>query len=97
MAEITLHVLIYEEEDGSYWAKVQELPGCFASGFTLDELREALFEAIQLWLPDGFKLGEPQWSEPQEVPPNRRFDPRREGDKKERKGRRPSRRMKVCV
>ena len=29
-----------------------ELPGCFASGATLDELREALAEAIGLYLWD---------------------------------------------
>ena len=36
-------------EDGTYWAEVVELPGCFASGLTLDELREALEEAIVLF------------------------------------------------
>lgn len=36
------------EEAGSYWAEVVELPGCFASGETLDELHEALSEAVRL-------------------------------------------------
>jgi predicted RNase H-like HicB family nuclease len=36
------------EEGGSYWAEVVELPGCFASGATLDELRDALEEAVML-------------------------------------------------
>ncbi len=31
-------------ENGSYWADVLELPGCFASGNTLDELFESLRE-----------------------------------------------------
>jgi predicted RNase H-like HicB family nuclease len=61
VAKITFHVNIHEEPDGSYWADVQELPGCFASGFNLDELKEALAEAMQLWLPDGIELGKPQW------------------------------------
>ncbi len=39
-------------EDGSYWAEVVELPGCFASGETLDELTEALSEAISLYMHD---------------------------------------------
>ena len=39
-------------EDGSYWAEIAELPGCFASGDTLDELAEALQEAIVLYLAD---------------------------------------------
>jgi predicted RNase H-like HicB family nuclease len=43
--ELTVRV---HEEDGSYWAEVVELPGCFASGETLDELRMALGEAIRL-------------------------------------------------
>lgn len=37
-------------EDGSYWADVSELPGCFASGDSLDELIEALLEGVQLYL-----------------------------------------------
>lgn len=35
-------------EEGAYWAHVRELPGCFASGHTLDELMEVLEEAIGL-------------------------------------------------
>ena len=37
-------------EDGAYWAEVSELPGCFASGATLDELTDALREAIRMYL-----------------------------------------------
>jgi predicted RNase H-like HicB family nuclease len=43
--ELTVRV---HEEEGSYWAEVLELPGCFASGDSLDQLREALDEAIRL-------------------------------------------------
>ena len=43
--ELTVRV---HEEGGSYWAEVVELPGCFASGETLDELRAALDEAVRL-------------------------------------------------
>ena len=39
---------VHSEEDGSLWAEVVELPGCFASGDTLDELWEALQEAVAL-------------------------------------------------
>jgi predicted RNase H-like HicB family nuclease len=45
-------------EDGSYWAEVRELPGCFASGDTLDELRDALSEAISLYLHDDPEAGQ---------------------------------------
>ncbi|MBK5219559.1 MAG: type II toxin-antitoxin system HicB family antitoxin [Thermoleophilia bacterium] len=37
-------------EDGSYWADVPELPGCFAAGDTLDELFSSLKEGIGLYL-----------------------------------------------
>ena len=43
--ELTARV---HQEDGSYWAEVVELPGCFASGETLDELRVAVDEAVRL-------------------------------------------------
>jgi predicted RNase H-like HicB family nuclease len=43
--------VIVHQEDGSYWGEVPELPGCFASGATLDELREAVEEAIALCRP----------------------------------------------
>lgn len=41
------------QEDGSYWAEVEQLPGCFASGSTLDELLEALRESVQMCVDDG--------------------------------------------
>jgi hypothetical protein len=41
---------------GSYWAEVRELPGCFASGNDLNELREALDEAVGTCLPWWDKL-----------------------------------------
>ena len=44
-------VFIRDEGTG-YWGEVSELPGCFASGRTLTELREALGEAIGLYLWD---------------------------------------------
>ena len=37
-------------EDGMLWATVDQLPGLFASGQDEDELREALIEAIGLYL-----------------------------------------------
>jgi predicted RNase H-like HicB family nuclease len=44
-----LHVNVRQEDDGSYWAEVVEMPGCFASGHDFEELREAVLEAIALW------------------------------------------------
>jgi len=45
---IRLTVEIHEE-DGVLWGQVVELPGCFATGDDLDELAEALGEAIVLY------------------------------------------------
>lgn len=44
-------------EDGSYWAEVPALPGCFASGHDLNELFESLREGIELYLRDGENAG----------------------------------------
>ncbi len=46
---------LIHEEDGSYWAEVVDLPGCFASGHTLQELIEGLEEAIRMCLPPSFE------------------------------------------
>jgi predicted RNase H-like HicB family nuclease len=46
-----LTVVVHRERKG-FWSEVPELPGCFASGRTLDELREALGESIGLYLYD---------------------------------------------
>ena len=43
-------VRIHREAGHDLWAEVLELPGCFASGRTIGELREALGEAISLYL-----------------------------------------------
>lgn len=43
--ELTARVRV---EAGSYWAEVEELPGCFAAGDTLDELFDSLREAVEL-------------------------------------------------
>jgi predicted RNase H-like HicB family nuclease len=51
--QLEFNANVREEDDGTYWAEVAELPGCFASGHDLDELKDALAEAIQMCLPDG--------------------------------------------
>ena len=43
-------VRIHREPGHDLWAEVEELPGCFASGRDMDELREALSEAVSLYL-----------------------------------------------
>lgn len=46
--ELTARIHI---EEGTYWADVPGLPGCFASGDTLDELFESLQEGVALYWP----------------------------------------------
>jgi predicted RNase H-like HicB family nuclease len=47
--EVTYTVHVHHEQ-GTMWAEVEELPGCFATGDTWDELEECLTEAISLYL-----------------------------------------------
>ncbi|HEX9967301.1 MAG TPA: type II toxin-antitoxin system HicB family antitoxin [Solirubrobacterales bacterium] len=49
IVELTARIHI---EEGTCWADVPELPGCFASGDTLEELFESLKEGIALHLAD---------------------------------------------
>jgi predicted RNase H-like HicB family nuclease len=58
MAQITFTVCITEEQDGSYRAEVEQLPALFASGFSPEELKEAVEEAIQLSVPEEIMLDE---------------------------------------
>lgn len=44
------YTVIVHNEDGSLWAEVREVPGCFASGRDLEELTEALQEALSMCL-----------------------------------------------
>jgi predicted RNase H-like HicB family nuclease len=45
--DVTYTLEIHHDSDHGYEAAVKELPGCFAAGATLDELHEAVIEAIQ--------------------------------------------------
>ncbi len=51
--------ILIHHDGPQYWSEIAELPGCFASGRTLTELRDALGEAVGLYL----------WDEPAEVTP----------------------------
>jgi predicted RNase H-like HicB family nuclease len=48
----TLTLVIDDEGDGMLTGRVEELPGCFASGADLAELREAAAEAVRMYLAD---------------------------------------------
>ncbi len=63
--DATTYTVQIHTEQGGYWAEVQELPGCFASGETIEELQEALAEAMSLYLsepgePVKVALGRPE-------------------------------------
>ena len=45
-----LKAVIYDAEEGGYWAKVPSLPGLFTQGETLEELEATLREAVELYL-----------------------------------------------
>lgn len=53
--ELTANI---HREDGSYWADVSELPGCFAAGDTLDELLDSLREGVGLYLAEDASNGD---------------------------------------
>jgi predicted RNase H-like HicB family nuclease len=48
--ERSFTAVVHQGDDGTFWAQVEELPGCFATGDDLDELREAVEEAILMYL-----------------------------------------------
>jgi predicted RNase H-like HicB family nuclease len=50
MSQSIDYTVTVHQEDGSYWAEVDELPGCFAAGDSLDELWESLREAVELYV-----------------------------------------------
>jgi hypothetical protein len=47
---MTIKAVVHQAEEGGYWAEVPALPGCVTQAETLDELRNNLKEAIELWL-----------------------------------------------
>jgi predicted RNase H-like HicB family nuclease len=47
---MTIKAVVHQAEEGGFWAEVPALPGCVTQGETIDELRENLKEAIELWL-----------------------------------------------
>lgn len=48
MASNEFTVRIHDEGAGTLWAEVVELPGCFATGDSNEDLFEAVLQAIDL-------------------------------------------------
>lgn len=42
-----MKILIYEAEEGGYWAKVPAIPGCVGQGETLDEVKVNIMDALE--------------------------------------------------
>ena len=51
-------VLVHEDTDGSYWAEVEELPGCFGSGKTLAAVETDIRQAIEVYIEALKELGQ---------------------------------------
>lgn len=41
---------VVHHEDGTYWAEIPAMPGCFTIADTVEELRPNLMEAMRCWL-----------------------------------------------
>lgn len=57
----TYTVIVHEADpgEGGFWAEVEELPGCFGSGDTLDELEGDVRDAIDTYLLALEEIGQP--------------------------------------
>ena len=42
-----IRVVVYEAEEGGFWAEVPAIPGCATEGDTFEELHKNLYEAIE--------------------------------------------------
>jgi predicted RNase H-like HicB family nuclease len=80
MTTVEYIVRVHQEDDGSFWAEVLDLPGCFASGDTLDELRAALQEAISLYVADDPVEGKIKKMKKMKKTPDARDKPMRVGE-----------------
>jgi len=52
-------IIFWSDEDQSFVADVQELPGCMAHGKTQIEALSNPNDAIQLWLDTAIEFGDP--------------------------------------
>ena len=52
-----IKVLVFEAEEGGFWARVPSLPGCFTQGETMEELENNIREAVELYLDDDAAVG----------------------------------------
>jgi predicted RNase H-like HicB family nuclease len=55
--ELKYPVTIIPDETGGYVAEIEDLPGCFTQGETLEETYENMEEARRLWLESAYEDG----------------------------------------
>ena len=48
--DMTLQVVVHEDQAGGFWAEVPALPGCASQGESIPELMARIKEAIEGWL-----------------------------------------------
>ena len=48
-----IKIIVHKAEEGGFWAEVPALPGCVSQGESMDEIRDNIREAIELWLEAG--------------------------------------------
>lgn len=58
-----LYAVVIEKAEGNYSAYVPDLPGCVAVGDTLEEIEQAILEAIEFHL-EGMQLNGEQIMQP---------------------------------
>jgi predicted RNase H-like HicB family nuclease len=59
MHHMKIQAIVHNAEEGGFWAEVPALPGCVTQGETMDEIRDNLKEAVELWLEAGQDAGTP--------------------------------------
>lgn len=53
MQEVVYTMQVHRGDADDLWAEVEELPGCRAAGANIEELEQALLEAMSLYLSRG--------------------------------------------
>ena len=57
-------VTLHPAPEGGFFVEIEDLPGCYSQGDTVEEALEMIEEARQLWLEcaheDGFEIAEPR-------------------------------------
>ncbi len=60
-----IKVVVYEAEEGGFWAEVPAIPGCATQGESFEELLQNLYEAVEGCL--SIDVPQPQPGEKQRV------------------------------